>query len=198
MGEDHVSHLPCHTRHTRSDNSKRYLRAGIFDGTRVKVRCHQCVPVVLAQEICRFAVLPRIPDGMHHHDVFPHPRRRGRPWDAESTLIVPFHLTAKAQGEAPLGVGLQIPGFLRQNEWATGKCNGHRRLQLHGIRCSGSKGHRQDGIMGKFTTAHIVIARLFCLPCCCFDTRQPTTHACSQLHSRASSAPLISSRPEAG
>ena len=108
-----------------------HRQAGRLGG---KIRCHQRQLVVGAVEIEFPAGLPAPPHRPQRSHVVAQPWGGRCPGDAEAALVVALHLAAQPQHATSVGVGVQVPGLLRQYGRAARKRHRNGRRQFHPLR----------------------------------------------------------------
>ena len=108
VDEHPVGHFAGHLGHQRPHRREKHPGRPVFGVGRREKRRHQRVPVELAGELQRLALVPVRPDGAHGQDELPHTRRRVRPRHAEALGDMRPNLRAEAEHEAALRGGVQV------------------------------------------------------------------------------------------
>src|SRR4051794_4276945 len=129
-----VGDLPDEPGHRRADGRQVHRRRPPLVGGRGEHRRHQRVPVVLALEAQRDAVLPGAPDRVQRADVLAHPRDRLAPRHREPPLDVGLDLRAQAQHEPAARVALQVVRAERQRHRRAGESDCDGRADRHPLR----------------------------------------------------------------
>ncbi len=140
----HFAGDPQHRLADRGDRDRHHRQPGRL---RREIRGHQGELVMLAPVIELAAGLPTTPHRTQRPDVVAQPRCGRAPRDAEAALVVAFDLAAETQHEAPVGVGVQVPGLARHHRRTARERDGDRRRQLDALGRERGKGERRKDVV---------------------------------------------------
>ena len=119
-----VGHLGRRPGHHRPEGAEQHRRRAVRVGPGHERRRHQRVPGVLAPEVERGPVLPRVQDRLHREHDLAHPRGRRRPGGAVPLLDVWPDLRARARA----GSGRRLISCRSHAAWA--RCIGLRGIAI--------------------------------------------------------------------
>ena len=120
---------------------------------------HQREAVVLALVAQRLLLLPAAPDRAQRLDVLAQARHRRAPGHAEAPLVVPLHLRAEPEPEAPARLRVQIPGRLGHHHRAARERDADPRRELDALRRDRRERERHERIVRDLGRHHAVEAR---------------------------------------
>src|SRR5208337_2646577 len=121
---------------------------------------HQAEAVVLAFIAQGLAELPATPDRAQGLDVLSQPGYWRTPRHAEAPLVVPLHLRAKAEAQAPARVQLQIPREVRNHHRAAREGHSDRGGELDALGGERREGEGDEKIVGDLRGREAVKAGL--------------------------------------
>jgi len=151
--------------HPRIYSGDKNRNTRILVRLRTEKRRHQRQLEKLALKIEPGAVFPAIPNGSDRQNDFADFFHWLFPFDAETPLIVPFHLCAETENKPASGVPREIPGDLRENSRTAWKCHRNARPETQARAMLGSQHERQEWFVCGFEGPDAIESRVVGKPC---------------------------------